>query len=73
MTDHAQETTMDHILQKILAVGRRLEGMDIMMTSLMEERKLMHLETSGFQSRVTSLEQRVTKVEAQAAFAPGRD
>ncbi|KAJ1161389.1 hypothetical protein NDU88_001875 [Pleurodeles waltl] len=73
MTDHVQETTMDRILQEISAVGRRLEGMDSMMASLMEETKSMHLDIAGFQTRVTSLKQRVTAVEAQAVSATDRD
>ncbi|KAJ1134357.1 hypothetical protein NDU88_000809 [Pleurodeles waltl] len=73
MTDHAQGTTMDHILQDISAVGCRLGGVDSMMASLMEGTKLMPLDIAGFQLWVTSLEQQVTTVEAQAVFAPDRD
>ncbi|KAJ1084012.1 hypothetical protein NDU88_004167 [Pleurodeles waltl] len=73
MMDHTQVATMDRILQEISVVGRRLEGMDSRMTSLTEETKLMHLDISGFQTQVTSLEQRVTTVEAQAVLAPDRD
>ncbi|KAJ1156075.1 hypothetical protein NDU88_008800 [Pleurodeles waltl] len=72
MMDHVQGTTMDRILQEILAVGCRLEGMDSMMASLTEDTKSMRLDIAGFQSRVTSLEQRVTTVEAQAVFASDR-
>ncbi|KAJ1135924.1 hypothetical protein NDU88_002353 [Pleurodeles waltl] len=50
---------MDRILQEILVVGRRLEGMDSMMTSLTEDTKSMRLDIADFQSRVTTLE-RVT-------------
>ncbi|KAJ1211039.1 hypothetical protein NDU88_006401 [Pleurodeles waltl] len=64
---------MDHILQEISAVGRRLEGMDSMMTSLTEDTKSMRLEIAGFQSRVTTLEQRVTTVETQATLTSDRD
>ncbi|KAJ1088898.1 hypothetical protein NDU88_002052 [Pleurodeles waltl] len=62
MTDQPQETAMDCILQEISAVGRRLEGMDSMMVSLMEDTKSLCLDITGLQSRVTSLEQRVTTV-----------
>ncbi|KAJ1090179.1 hypothetical protein NDU88_003314 [Pleurodeles waltl] len=72
MTDQTHETTMDRIHQEIPAVGRRLEGMDSMMASVTEETKLMHLDISGFQSRVTSLEQCVMTVEAQA-ISPDRE
>ncbi|KAJ1191042.1 hypothetical protein NDU88_000359 [Pleurodeles waltl] len=64
---------MDRILQEISAAGRRLEGMDSMMTSLTEDTKSMRLDIAGFQSRVTTLEQRVTTVEMQAALVSDRD
>ncbi|KAJ1138352.1 hypothetical protein NDU88_004739 [Pleurodeles waltl] len=67
MTDYAQGTTIHSILHEISAVGRRLEGMDSMMDSLVEETK--PLDIAGFQSQVTSLGQWVTTVEAQAVFA----
>ncbi|KAJ1214656.1 hypothetical protein NDU88_002274 [Pleurodeles waltl] len=73
MTYQTQETTLDRILQEISAVGRRLEGMDSMMASLTEETKLMLLDIAVFQSRMTSLEQRVTTVEAQASSSLDRD
>ncbi|KAJ1097454.1 hypothetical protein NDU88_002573 [Pleurodeles waltl] len=73
MADQAQETSMDHILQEISAVGRRLEGMDSIMASLTEETKSMLLDIAGFQSQVTSLEQRVTTVEAHATSSQDRD
>ncbi|KAJ1137515.1 hypothetical protein NDU88_003913 [Pleurodeles waltl] len=73
MAEQAQETTMDRILQEISAVGRRLEGMDSMMASLMEETKSMCLVIAGFQSQVMSLEQRVTTEKAHATSFQGRD
>ncbi|KAJ1217469.1 hypothetical protein NDU88_005063 [Pleurodeles waltl] len=73
MADASQGATMDRILQEILAVGRRLEGMDSMMTFLTEDTKSMRLDIAGFQSRVTTLEQRVTTVETQAVLASDRD
>ncbi|KAJ1190056.1 hypothetical protein NDU88_006795 [Pleurodeles waltl] len=71
--DASQGATMDRVLQEISAVGHRLEGMDSMMTSLTEDTKSMRLDIAGFQSRVTTLEQRVTTVETQAVFASDRD
>ncbi|KAJ1087496.1 hypothetical protein NDU88_000665 [Pleurodeles waltl] len=56
MADQTQEATMEHILQEISAVGRRLEGMDNAMASLTVETKSMCLDIAGFQSRVTGLE-----------------
>ncbi|KAJ1215456.1 hypothetical protein NDU88_003065 [Pleurodeles waltl] len=44
--------------------------MDSRMVSLT---KLMSLDITGFQARVTSLEQRVMTVEAQPVLAPDRD
>ncbi|KAJ1185058.1 hypothetical protein NDU88_001853 [Pleurodeles waltl] len=73
MVDTSQGATMDHILQEISVVGRRLEGMDSMMTSLTEDTKSMRLDIAGFQSRVTVLEQRVTTVETQAVLTSDRD
>ncbi|KAJ1218866.1 hypothetical protein NDU88_006438 [Pleurodeles waltl] len=73
MADASQGATMDHILQEISAVGRRLEEMDSMMISLTEETKSMCLDIAGFPSRVTTLEQRVTTVETQATLTADRD
>ncbi|KAJ1151588.1 hypothetical protein NDU88_004368 [Pleurodeles waltl] len=39
MAEPTQGATMDHILQLISAVGRKLEGMDSVMASLMAEMK----------------------------------
>ncbi|KAJ1084541.1 hypothetical protein NDU88_004688 [Pleurodeles waltl] len=73
MSDTAQESTMDRILQQISAVGCRLEGMDNAMASLTAETKSIHLDIAGFQSRVMGQEQRVTMVEVQAATSQDRD
>ncbi|KAJ1109904.1 hypothetical protein NDU88_007261 [Pleurodeles waltl] len=73
MADISQGATMDRILQEISAVGRRLKGMDSMMTSLTEDTKSMCLDIAGFQSQVTALEQQVMTVETQAVLASDRD
>ncbi|KAJ1194100.1 hypothetical protein NDU88_003395 [Pleurodeles waltl] len=73
MSDPAQESTMDRILQEISAVGRRLEGMDNAMALLTAKTKSIHLDIAGFQSCVMGLEQRVTMVEAQAATSQDWD
>ncbi|KAJ1121196.1 hypothetical protein NDU88_009318 [Pleurodeles waltl] len=73
MANASQGATMDHILQEISAVGRRLEGRDSRMISPTEETKSMRLDIAGFQSRVTTLEQQVTMVETQATLAADRD
>ncbi|KAJ1116787.1 hypothetical protein NDU88_004993 [Pleurodeles waltl] len=73
MVDTSQGATMDRILQEISAVGRKFEGMDSMMASLMEDTKSMRLDIAGFQSRVTAQEQRLTTVESQVALVPDRD
>ncbi|KAJ1144696.1 hypothetical protein NDU88_010993 [Pleurodeles waltl] len=57
MADPAQEPTMDRILQEILAVGRRLEGMDNTMVSMAAETKSIRKEITSFQTRVLGLEQ----------------
>ncbi|KAJ1137711.1 hypothetical protein NDU88_004109 [Pleurodeles waltl] len=73
MPDAPEGTTMDRILQEISAVGRRLEGMDSRMISLTEETKSMRLDIAGFQSRVATLEQRVTAVKKQCMITANRD
>ncbi|KAJ1116448.1 hypothetical protein NDU88_004659 [Pleurodeles waltl] len=73
MADASRGATMDRILQEISAVGHRLERMDSRMISLTDETKSMRLDIAGFQSRVTTLEQRVTLVETQATLAADRD
>ncbi|KAJ1191227.1 hypothetical protein NDU88_000543 [Pleurodeles waltl] len=73
MSDPAQESTMDRILQEISAVDRRLEGMDNTMASLTAETKSIRLDIAGFQSRVLGLEQRVSLVEAHVASSWDRD
>ncbi|KAJ1113249.1 hypothetical protein NDU88_001503 [Pleurodeles waltl] len=73
MSDSAQESTMDRILQEISEVGRRLEGMDNAMASLTVETKSIRLDIAGFQSRVMGLEQKVTMVEGQVATSQDRD
>ncbi|KAJ1108384.1 hypothetical protein NDU88_005760 [Pleurodeles waltl] len=70
MADASQGATMDCILQEISVVSCRLEGMDSRMISLTEDSKSMHLDIACFQSRVTTLEQRVT---TQATLAADRD
>ncbi|KAJ1206674.1 hypothetical protein NDU88_002075 [Pleurodeles waltl] len=47
--------------------------MDSRMNSLTEETKSMRLDIAGFQSRVTTFEQRVMTVEKQATLAADRD
>ncbi|KAJ1090169.1 hypothetical protein NDU88_003304 [Pleurodeles waltl] len=73
MSDPAQESTMDLILQEISAVGRRLEGMDNTIASLMAETKSIRLDIAGFQSRVLGLEQWVSLVETHVASTRDRD
>ncbi|KAJ1130760.1 hypothetical protein NDU88_009108 [Pleurodeles waltl] len=73
MADASQGATMDCILQEISAVGHKRKGMDSMMTSLTEDTKSVRLDIAGFQSRVTTLEQRVTTVEMQAMLTSDRD
>ncbi|KAJ1150617.1 hypothetical protein NDU88_003407 [Pleurodeles waltl] len=60
MADTTQGTTMDRILQEILAMGHKLECMDSVMASVTAETKSMLLGRAGFQSQVTGLDQRVT-------------
>ncbi|KAJ1181103.1 hypothetical protein NDU88_006313 [Pleurodeles waltl] len=73
MTEDMQGAAMDRILQEILAVGRKLEGMDNAMVALTAETRSMRLEIAGFQSQISGLDQRVTTVEAQAASWTNRD
>ncbi|KAJ1172623.1 hypothetical protein NDU88_004467 [Pleurodeles waltl] len=73
MAESTQGATMDCILQEISAVGRKLEGMDSAMVSLMAETKSMQLDIAGFQKQVTGLEQRVTTVETHITSWVDRD
>ncbi|KAJ1177470.1 hypothetical protein NDU88_002725 [Pleurodeles waltl] len=73
MASSAQESTMDRILQEILAVGRKLEGTYSAMVSLTAEIKSIRMEIASFQTHVLGLEQRVSTVEAQAASFQDRD
>ncbi|KAJ1199568.1 hypothetical protein NDU88_003402 [Pleurodeles waltl] len=57
---------MDRILQDILPVGHKLEGM-------MARTKSMRLDIAGFKTQVTGLEQRVTMVETRIASWLDRD
>ncbi|KAJ1191686.1 hypothetical protein NDU88_001002 [Pleurodeles waltl] len=52
MAHPAQEPTMDHILQEISAVDRRLEGMDSAMVSMAAETKSIRTEIASFQTCV---------------------
>ncbi|KAJ1213528.1 hypothetical protein NDU88_001162 [Pleurodeles waltl] len=68
-----QGATMDRILQEILAVSRKLEGMDNAMVALTAETRSMRLDLAGFQSQLSGLDQRVTTVETQVASWTDRD
>ncbi|KAJ1169782.1 hypothetical protein NDU88_001673 [Pleurodeles waltl] len=73
MANPAPEPTMDRILQEILAVGRRLEGMDNAMVSMAVETKSIRMDIASFQTHILGLEQRVSKVEAHASSFQDRD
>ncbi|KAJ1135553.1 hypothetical protein NDU88_001992 [Pleurodeles waltl] len=73
MVDATQSVTVDHILQEISAVGRKLEGMDTATASLTAETKSMSLDIAGFQAQVTGLDQQVTSVETHIASWVDRD
>ncbi|KAJ1181278.1 hypothetical protein NDU88_006486 [Pleurodeles waltl] len=64
---------MDRILQEILAVSRKLEGMDNAMVALTAETRSMRLDIAGFQSQISGLDQRVATVETQVASWTERD
>ncbi|KAJ1169856.1 hypothetical protein NDU88_001744 [Pleurodeles waltl] len=73
MADDTQGVTMDRILQEILAVSRKLEGMDSAMVVLTAETRSMRLDIVGFQSQISGLDQRVATVETQVASWTDRD
>ncbi|KAJ1099838.1 hypothetical protein NDU88_004933 [Pleurodeles waltl] len=73
MADDTQGATMEHILQEILAVRRKLEGMDSAMVALTAEPRSMRLDIVGFQSQISGLDQRVATVETQVASRTDRD
>ncbi|KAJ1179837.1 hypothetical protein NDU88_005070 [Pleurodeles waltl] len=64
MSEDAQGVSMDRILQEILAVGRKLEGMDTAMVALTAETRSIRLEIVGFQSQISGLDHRVAAVES---------
>ncbi|KAJ1140679.1 hypothetical protein NDU88_007027 [Pleurodeles waltl] len=64
---------MDRILQGILAVIRKLEGMDSAMVGLTAETRSMHLDIAVFQSQISGLDKRVVTVETQVASWTDRD
>ncbi|KAJ1106547.1 hypothetical protein NDU88_003948 [Pleurodeles waltl] len=73
MADDTQGATMNRILQEILAVNRKLEGMDSAMVALTAETRAMRLDIEGFQSQISGLDQRVATVETQVASWTNRD
>ncbi|KAJ1082604.1 hypothetical protein NDU88_002769 [Pleurodeles waltl] len=73
MVNATQSAIMDLILQEISAEGRKLEGMDSAMASLMAKTKSMRLDIAGFQTQVTGLDQQVTSVETHIASWVDRD
>ncbi|KAJ1161825.1 hypothetical protein NDU88_002306 [Pleurodeles waltl] len=73
MADDTQGVTMDHILQEISAVSRKLEGMDSARVALTAETRSMRLDIAGFQSQISGLDQRVATVETQVASWTDRD
>ncbi|KAJ1187918.1 hypothetical protein NDU88_004683 [Pleurodeles waltl] len=71
--DTVQDNMMERILQEITAVGRQLEGMDYIISTLVIEIKSIHSDIASFQSRMTGLEQRVTAVEDHLNTVPDRE
>ncbi|KAJ1211516.1 hypothetical protein NDU88_006874 [Pleurodeles waltl] len=73
ISDKEQPTTMEWILHKITAVGRRIEGIDASISSLTLETKSIRSDIASFQSRVTGLEHRMESLETQIATSQDRD
>ncbi|KAJ1210073.1 hypothetical protein NDU88_005441 [Pleurodeles waltl] len=73
MAGTGEATTMVRVLQEITAVSRRLEGMDLAITSLTSETKSMPLDIAGFQSWVTGLEHRMVTVEGHMHMVLDKD
>ncbi|KAJ1198276.1 hypothetical protein NDU88_002118 [Pleurodeles waltl] len=61
--DSAQDSTSEHILQQIRAVGHQMEGIDSNIFALTAETKSIRLDIMGFQNRMMGLEQCVTEME----------
>ncbi|KAJ1154248.1 hypothetical protein NDU88_007002 [Pleurodeles waltl] len=64
---------MDRILQEILAVSRKLQGMDSAMVALTAETRSMRLDIAGFLSQLSGLVHRVATVETQVTFWTDRN
>ncbi|KAJ1182192.1 hypothetical protein NDU88_007386 [Pleurodeles waltl] len=72
-TSSAPDTTMDRILQEIMAVTRRLEGMDPNISTLMAETKSIQMNIAGFQNRVMDLQHRISVAEDHLNTLTERD
>ncbi|KAJ1204336.1 hypothetical protein NDU88_008114 [Pleurodeles waltl] len=75
MEDTTRGTTMDCILQEISAVGRKLEGMDSAMASLMAGMKSMPLDIAGFHDRrraFLALRPRLRQLDVKGLFELAR-
>ncbi|KAJ1082581.1 hypothetical protein NDU88_002746 [Pleurodeles waltl] len=68
-----QNTKLECILQEILSISCRLEGMDSNISSLAEETKSIRTDIVGFQNRSLGLEQRVSDIEDHQNTTPDRD
>ncbi|KAJ1138817.1 hypothetical protein NDU88_005198 [Pleurodeles waltl] len=68
-----QDSTMDHIIQKIMAVGGRLEGMDSNISVLTAETKSICIDIVGFQNHVMDQVPHILVVEDRLNTLPERD
>ncbi|KAJ1080414.1 hypothetical protein NDU88_000621 [Pleurodeles waltl] len=57
------DSTMDHILQEITAVGKRLEGMDTKISELTAESRSLCIDIPRFKARVMGHDHRLSLVE----------
>ncbi|KAJ1138818.1 hypothetical protein NDU88_005199 [Pleurodeles waltl] len=68
-----RDSTMDCILQKIMAVGLRLEGMDSNISALKAETKSICIDIVGLKNRVMDQEHHISVVEDRLNTLAERD
>ncbi|KAJ1149513.1 hypothetical protein NDU88_002320 [Pleurodeles waltl] len=71
--DHPALEAMDHILQEIASVGRRLEAMDLKITDLTVASSSIPADIASFRETANALDQRLTAVEDQVAALPDQE
>ncbi|KAJ1189476.1 hypothetical protein NDU88_006221 [Pleurodeles waltl] len=67
------DVSMELILQEIMAVGRRLEGMDTKISDLAVELRSIRTDITGFQTKVTRMKHCLSLMEDELNLMPNND